>query len=131
MRTGVEVGVLRGDFSRWMLSVWKSCESYTLVDLWAHQDNYVDIANGDNARFNDIMQKAKENVADFPAAKLLQKDSLEAAADFEDESLDFVYIDARHDFDVRVLSPASLARSMTVTASCASMCAYIHTKRSF
>ena len=125
MRTGVEVGVLRGHFSRWMLKVWKSCESYTLVDLWAHQENYKDIANGDDGKFNVIMQEAKKSVAGFPAAKLLQKDSLAAAADFEDESLDFVYIDARHDYDVRFPFPASLSLSLSLCV-CVCVCVSFH-----
>ena len=46
-KTGVEVGVKQGSYASVVLSQWKSCQSYKLVDLWKHQENYVDKANVD------------------------------------------------------------------------------------
>ena len=43
--TGVEVGVKQGSYAKIVLSQWKSCQSYKLVDLWKHQENYMDGAN--------------------------------------------------------------------------------------
>jgi hypothetical protein len=45
MTVGAELGVQRGLFSVEMLKRWPSCKEYHLVDLWAHQENYVDSAN--------------------------------------------------------------------------------------
>ena len=53
--TGVEVGVKQGSYAKIVLSQWKSCQSYKLVDLWKHQENYVDEANVDQGG-NSIMR---------------------------------------------------------------------------
>jgi hypothetical protein len=37
--TGVEVGVQAGGNAHDILKRWKSCKSFTLVDLWEHQQN--------------------------------------------------------------------------------------------
>jgi len=42
---GAELGDQKGLFSVEMLKRWPSCKEYHLVDLWAHQENYVDSAN--------------------------------------------------------------------------------------
>lgn len=100
LKIGVEVGVFRGGFSGWMLSHWKACERYYMVDLWAPQQHYrqMDAAGlGENLQ---RMEAARANVARFGAkAVLLRKSSVQAAATFEDGSLDFVYLDARHTYD--------------------------------
>ena len=45
LETGVEVGVQEGKFAEYILQNWKSCKSYKLVDIWAHQENYHNVAN--------------------------------------------------------------------------------------
>jgi hypothetical protein len=96
---GVEVGVQRGRFSRDILSRWPTCQSFTLIDLWAQQTNYVDGANvADNVQ-EQIYQEALSNVAQFGSkVNVLRMLSSEAALQVADHSLDFVYIDARHDY---------------------------------
>ena len=98
--TAAEIGVHAGIYAANFLSLWRG-RRYFLVDPWLPQsrDVYMDSSNLDGAAFNQIYETAKERVA-------LHKDRVvffrmfsdEAAAMVPEESLDFVYIDARHDY---------------------------------
>ena len=100
MRVGVEVGVFRGGFSNWVLSNWPACTKYYMVDLWSAQDNYRQMDNATTSKNLERMEEARRNVARFVTkAVLVRKSSVEAAAQFEDASIDFVYLDARHTYD--------------------------------
>jgi hypothetical protein len=98
-QTGVEVGVQAGVFAKIMLSRWSSAKMYHLVDLWAQQEHYDDGANVHDAAQADTMQAARQNLKEWKnTTHFMQMPSLEAAKGFEDNSLDFVYLDARHDY---------------------------------
>ncbi len=100
MRVGVEIGVFRGGFSNWVLSNWPACTKYYMVDLWSAQDNYRQMDNATTSKNLERMEEARRNVARFGTkAVLVRKSSVEAAAQFEDASIDFVYLDARHTYD--------------------------------
>ena len=100
MRVGVEIGVFRGGFSNWVLSNWPACTKYYMVDLWSAQDNYRQMDNATTSKNLEGMEEARRNVARFGTkAVLVRKSSVEAAAQFEDASIDFVYLDARHTYD--------------------------------
>eukprot|EP00741_Cyanophora_paradoxa_P009025 tig00001437_g8738.t1 len=71
-----------------------------LVDPWTHQDDtlYVDAANKDDSKQNEIYNAAMARMARFGTrVAAVRKFSVEAAKQFEDGSLDFVYVDGRHD----------------------------------
>ena len=100
LRVGVEVGVFRGGFSNWMLSNWPACTRYYMVDLWSAQNNYRQMDNATTTKNLERMEEARRNVARFGSkAVLVRKSSVEAAAQFDDASIDFVYLDARHTYD--------------------------------
>ena len=63
--TGVEVGVRHGAFAKHNLDNWPSCTNYKLVDLWSHQENYVDGSNYDNATFDKVMKEAKDRLLPY------------------------------------------------------------------
>jgi len=94
---GAEIGVRKGAFSCIMLNAMNDGK-LLLVDPWiAHE--------GISSRKNEIIyQEAKKmlknNFGDSAIIKRMT--SVEAAKDVKDDSLDFVYIDARHDFDSAV-----------------------------
>ena len=99
LKSGIEIGVKEGDFARTMLSNWKSCEKYHLVDLWAQQTNYKDVANVNNAVQEDFYQRAKTAVGEHKLKTQFHRMlSTEASKNFEKESIDFIYVDARHDY---------------------------------
>lgn len=92
---GVEVGVADGRYSLIL------CESIPrlelgCVDPW---DTYsLNSRGGGQKQQHGNYELAKERLAPYNAT-LIRKLSMEAVLDFEDESLDFVYLDANHDFD--------------------------------
>jgi len=98
-KVGAEVGVQRGIFSKDLLSVWTSAEKWYMVDLWAHQPNYDDVANVDDGKQDNIYKEALENVGAWQDKTVILRDySTVAAEQIPDESLDFAYLDARHDY---------------------------------
>tara|TARA_B110001452_G_scaffold9585_1_gene8207 strand:- start:549 stop:1628 length:1080 start_codon:yes stop_codon:yes gene_type:complete len=99
-KIGVEVGVFKGGFSNWVLSNWPACTKYYMVDLWDAQANYRQMDNATEAKNLERMETARKNVARFgKKAELVRKSSTDAAKDFADGSVDFVYLDARHTYD--------------------------------
>ncbi len=88
LNKGAEVGVKKGAFSKCICEANPKVELYA-IDVWKsalqhRADRYYRIARRTLAPFN---------------CTLIKKTSMEAVDDFEDESLDFVYIDANHKFD--------------------------------
>lgn len=99
LETGLEVGVQRGLNSRGILTSWPSCKVYHLVDPWVQQGNYSDFANVDDSAQSQIYLEAVANLEAWSDKTTFHRMlSTEAAAKFDDGTLDFVYIDARHDY---------------------------------
>jgi hypothetical protein len=91
---GVEIGVQRAAFT---LELAKPGLKVYGVDPWlAYKDYYVDenFKNRQEIIYEDAVRKTKDN----PDIILLRKTSMEALEEFEDESIDFVYIDGHHGF---------------------------------
>lgn len=97
--TGVEVGVKQGVFAKVILDKWKSCKSYMLVDVWAHQENYKDIANVADATHNQFYEQTKAALQQYSTiTEFFKMYSSEAAKKIDKNSVDYVYLDARHDY---------------------------------
>jgi Methyltransferase domain len=94
-----EIGVQRGLFSRSLLDRWRGSMLH-LVDPWRHfSDGYVDIGNVSNAQHEAYMREAQANLEPHRDRYRMHRQlSLEAVGTFADASLDFVYIDANHEF---------------------------------
>jgi hypothetical protein len=96
---GVELGVQHGGYAHGMLSTWPNCSEYHLVDLWAHQENYVDYANVDQERQDQIFEGAMNKLAAFKDKIHVCRNYTTVCVDkFDEEYFDFIYVDARHDF---------------------------------
>ena len=93
---GAEVGVLKGELSKKILSGWRG--KLYLVDAWRHIDGLVDMNNEDhNGQLNNMAETFMA-VYDFDSRAVIIRDkSVQASSLFMDNSLDFVYIDAGHD----------------------------------
>lgn len=99
LKSGAEVGVQQGKFSKMLLDSWPSCESFRLIDLWAPQENYHDGANVDQIKHDGFLEEALTSLRPHEGKiSLMRMLSSEAAKLIKPESLDFVYIDARHDY---------------------------------
>ena len=99
-----EIGVAKGEFSRFILANAKPRKLH-LIDIWAHQTSEDYAADGNNA--DDVEQDRRhEAVLEQFAAEIRdgivsihRAYSHDAAAEFTDGQLDWVYIDALHSYD--------------------------------
>lgn len=99
LKSGAELGVQVGDFAAYTLRVWTACERYYLVDLWGHQPNYEDVANVADDEQERRFQLAKTNLAPWnDKTVFLRNYTVGAAKQIPDDSLDYIYVDARHDY---------------------------------
>jgi len=93
-KKGVEVGTLKGWYANWMCHVIKGVKLF-LVDPYIAYDEYSEgRTQKDLDSFEDM---AKTRLARFDV-EFIKKTSMEAVRNFNDESLDFVFIDANHDY---------------------------------
>jgi hypothetical protein len=98
---GAEIGVKLGRYSDELLSNWRGTELVS-IDPWlaADPDEYVDRSNVSQAEFEAYYQRACELLRRHgERSTVWRMTSLEAAGRVPDRSFDFVYIDARHDYD--------------------------------
>ena len=89
-----EVGVDRGDFSRQILDVVKPKKLY-LIDLW-----------GDSRYNDDVMNEVKAKLSteiESGQVEICRGYSHEVLAGFEDDSLDWAYIDTDHTYQTTKL----------------------------
>lgn len=99
---GVEIGVLRGDYSKVILENWKYGTVY-LIDTWRHLPNYIDMNGQDDRYHYDCLLNTCENIKPWQdRAHIIRMDSPAAAKLFPDEYFDFIYIDADHAYDAVV-----------------------------
>lgn len=93
-RVGAEIGVSWGDYSRRLSrsnpdAVIYSIDPYQVYD--GYEESYT------QKKMEQIFKQAQENLAGTGCV-LLREFSQEAAGRFDDGALDFVYIDANHEF---------------------------------
>lgn len=99
--TGAEIGVQEGLFSHHLLTYWGGRKLLS-IDSWEHASSgdYVDIANVGQLEQDARHRATCERLAIFgDRSEVWRLRSTDAAAEVPDGSLDFVYIDARHDYD--------------------------------
>lgn len=90
---GVEVGVYLGEYTKILAE--SGCKVYA-VDPWRLLRDYGNPRG--QKRLDDQYNATVEKLKPFPNVEIVRKTSMEAVEDFEDASLDFVYIDANHLF---------------------------------
>jgi len=95
---GVEVGTFKAEFSKFILENWNG--TLYMVDVWNPLgDEYLDSSNHKNYQ-NQIYAHAMENLTGLEdRGIMIRAKSGKASEIFQDESLDFVYIDANHAYD--------------------------------
>lgn len=94
-KVGAEIGVYRGWYSKKLLEGIPDLKLYC-IDTWSIYRGYKDYEKGDD--LIDAYEEAKENVKGHNGV-LIKGKSNEIVKEFEDESLDFVYIDANHSYE--------------------------------
>jgi hypothetical protein len=96
---GVEVGTFKGEFSKEVIKNWLG--TLYMVDVWRPLSNeeYLDSSNHGNHE-NQIYTEAMNNIKGFEDRAVMVRASSEIASNmFENNSLDFVYIDANHAYN--------------------------------
>ena len=98
LMVGAELGVLHGTFAADTLKQWPSALQYVLVDLWAPQENYLDLANAGEDVQDSRLRDAKANTAPWADKVQICRNLTTACAElFPPAHFDYVYVDARHD----------------------------------
>jgi len=90
-KVGAEIGVLAGAYAMVL------CEAIPRLKYYGIDSWYVG-GKMKNHAHRGKYEQAKKNLAPYDAT-LIRKLSMDAVKDFEDSSLDFVYIDGNHQFD--------------------------------
>lgn len=104
---GVEIGVRRGEFSEKILGSWKG-RHLIAVDPWMQQESYDDLANVEQGIQDGLYEETLERLSRFGSrGSVWRMCGKEAASRIPHHTLDFVYIDARHDYE-SVLEDLSL-----------------------
>jgi hypothetical protein len=93
-KIGAEIGVARGEYSECLMNANPTMKLYG-VDPHTTYGGYKDYAL--NSTMHKLRDEAHARLDRFPGYEFVEKFSMDAVKDFEDESLDFVYIDANHD----------------------------------
>lgn len=95
IRIGAEVGVEQGRYSECLLRKIPELKLFC-IDCW---ETYKGYREEKAHKYPGYYKKALEKLGPYgERAVMIKKYSMEAVKEFEDESLDFVYIDANHDF---------------------------------
>jgi hypothetical protein len=92
---GAEIGVLLGRFSEALCQKIPTLQLYA-VDAWKPLGWYETRFTQD--QMDDIYREAVEKLALYDGCTIVRGLSQEVVEQFEDESLDFVFLDAQHDF---------------------------------
>lgn len=94
-KTGVEVGVQRGRYSEVLCHENPQMKVYG-VDAWKHFKTLNDYAPQETCDL--FYEEAKARMAPYQNYEIIRAWSMDAVKKFKDESLDFVYIDANHEY---------------------------------
>jgi hypothetical protein len=97
----IEVGVQGGGFANFMLNK-TNPQKLFLIDCWRYQDPT--IYDDPEANVEDLLQEklyeeTKARFAGDSRVVILREFSKDAVAHFEDESIDWIYIDANHSYE--------------------------------
>lgn len=95
---GVELGVQAGHYSNTLMTQWPSCKRFYLVDAWKHQPAYHDFANVDDQTQDKLFEETKDRLKTFENKTVFLRMFTSEAVEKITEPLDFVYVDARHDY---------------------------------
>lgn len=92
-KNGIEVGVASGEYLS-VLCGRNPQMQFSGVDVWLPYEGYTDYMK--QSTFDTLKETAVKRLIPFSNYNFIEKFSIDAVKDFEDNSLDFVYIDSNH-----------------------------------
>lgn len=92
-KVGAEIGVERGEYSELLC---KAGLKVYAIDPWLQYNDYVDGGFWQN-KLDKNYKRAVDRLSKYDC-KVMRQMSMDAVQEFEDGSLDFVYIDGNHGF---------------------------------
>ena len=98
---GVEIGVERGEYSEVILNNSK-LEAYYSIDSWKEfpKEEYRDANNHSQQDLDKNRKETEQRLSKYgDRSQILHMTSNDAAKQFKDNELDFIYIDANHSYD--------------------------------
>lgn len=90
---GAEIGVEAARFSK---EIAEYSSKLYLIDIWKNYPGYREHVTDEH--YERILTEAVNRMSGYNC-EFIRKPSTVAAKDFEDESLDFVYLDANHEYE--------------------------------
>jgi hypothetical protein len=94
-----EVGVQSGEFSNQLLKS-KKLKKLHLIDCWQHQLSFQDgSANVEQKKQDELYEFVKHRFKNDSRVNIIKKFSKDAMHEFHRNSLDFIYIDANHQYE--------------------------------
>lgn len=81
-----------------MLKAWRNCDRYYLIDAWRFQQNYFDKSNVNQNHQNKLFMETANNLDAFSNRTIFLRMFSQEAVRQIIEPVDFVYVDARHDY---------------------------------
>lgn len=95
-RVGAEIGVCKGRYSKWLChKMRRNKPKLFLIDPYKSYKEYSEYL--EQSHMDALYEEAQVRLAKYNC-EFVKKMSMDAVKDFNDNSLDFVYIDANHDF---------------------------------
>lgn len=94
--TGIEIGVADGWYSRKIMGLGQVTKMYG-VDPYSPHTGYRDYTR--KSTFNRLRTNAHNRLREYSNYEFIRELSMEAVEKFEDNSLDFVYIDGDHSYE--------------------------------
>lgn len=94
---GAEIGCAYGHNSRMIMSQWKGSELY-MIDPWINLSNEEYRESHDKVDYSAWYDECVKLSESDNRMKIIRKRSTEAAPEFHTATLDWVYIDANHDY---------------------------------
>lgn len=95
LKRGVEVGVQEGIYSEVLLQANPKLKLYG-VDPWTFYETASNFRKQE--QLDAYYKTAVKRLTPYKKYTIIKKNSMEAVKDFKDKSLDFVYIDANHEY---------------------------------
>lgn len=102
INTAIEVGVWRGDYSKVIIDSlnpknFYGVDPYLLHDGYADCPDDTEFANQKN--LDGLYENVKLRYNNLSSATLMRTTGIQATTHFQDQELDFVYIDGDHSYD--------------------------------